>query len=260
MTESESRKPELRKLAPTGILGVLWALFPAICGITLIIYIGAVSDWIIEQQTMGLILYVGIFVVSAGFGLLPTYAQAVLGGWVFGFVVGFPAALVGFAGGAVIGYFITKLVARHNVEDVIKENEKARVIHNALVGHGFWRTLGIVALLRMPPSSPFALTNLVMASSGVKLLPFSIGTLLGMAPRTGVAVFLAAAAKATGAKDLQSFAEDKGIGLIVAGIVTMIIALAIIGVIAKKALAKITPDTNPDELDEKAASETESDK
>ena len=84
MTETEIHKPELRKLAPTGILGVLWSLFPAISGTLLIIYIGEVSHWINQQQSMGLILYVMIFAVSAGFGLLPTYAQAVLGGWVFG--------------------------------------------------------------------------------------------------------------------------------------------------------------------------------
>jgi uncharacterized membrane protein YdjX (TVP38/TMEM64 family) len=55
---------------------------------------------------------------------------------------------------------------------------------------GFWRTLGIVSLVRVPPNSPFALTNLVLASVRVPLASFAIGTGLGMLPRTAAVVYV----------------------------------------------------------------------
>ena len=43
----------------------------------------------------------GAFAVAAGIGLLPTYAQAVLMGWVFGFGTGTGVSVAGYVGGAV---------------------------------------------------------------------------------------------------------------------------------------------------------------
>ena len=186
-----------------------------------------------------------IFIISAGLGFLPTYAQAILGGWVFGFAQGFPAALVGFAGASVIGYYITRLVSQDRIESEIANHAKARVVRDALIGHGFWRTLGTVALLRFPPNSPFALTNLAMAGAGVGIIPFVIGTAIGMAPRTAVAVFMAATAAATGSEDIQSFVkEGPGLTILIIGIVITIIVLMILGWVANKTIDRVL-NTNP---------------
>jgi len=234
------RKLPLKKLAPTGALGVVWATAPAVLGIVLLGKLGTVSDWLTAHPQAGLAAYVAVFVLASGTGLLPTYAQAILGGWVFGVAAGLPAALVGFAGGALVGFIIVRVVSRDDVEEVVEANPKAKAVRDALIGHGPWRTLGIVALLRMPPNSPFALTNLAMASTGVSAGPFLAGTAIGMLPRTAVAVGLAAAASATGARDIQTFAAERGLGLLIAGAVAMIIVLAIIGAIAKRAVDRVT--------------------
>ncbi len=229
-----------KRLGPAGVLGVLWALFPAICGFVLLGSIGRASDWLGAMPETGIYVYIAIFIVSAGFGLLPTYSQAILGGWVFGIAGGFLAALAGFTGASVIGFFITRLVSQDKVEKEIADHVKARAVRDALIGHGFWRTLGTVALLRFPPNSPFALTNLAMSSAGVKLIPFIIGTAIGMAPRTAVAVVMAAKAADTGAKDIQAFLDDsKGILTIAIGLVVMFAVLALIGWIANQAIAKV---------------------
>jgi len=237
----------LKRLGPAGLLGILWTALPAIAGVTLLAYLGTVSDWLHSLGPSGVVVYACMFVVSAGLGLLPTYAQAVLGGWVFGFGLGFPAALAGFTGGAMIGYVVAKLVSQHRIEEVIRDHPRAETIRSALLERGFARTLGIIALLRLPPNSPFALTNLAMAGCAVPPVPFTLGTMIGMAPRTGIAVFFAAAAAATGAKDIQSFVQD-GLGLwvLIAGIVVMLVVLAIIGNIASRALDRLGP-TEPDE-------------
>ncbi|MDP6602436.1 MAG: hypothetical protein QGH76_09100, partial [Phycisphaerales bacterium] len=59
-------------------------------------------------------------------------------------------------------------------------------------------------------------------------------------PRTAVVVIVASAAAASGAKDLQSFiADGPGFWVFIGGIVVLIIVLAIIASIAKRALAGV---------------------
>lgn len=179
-----------RGLGPAAVLAALWAITPAACGFLLLAYIDTVSQWLRAHGNAGLVLYTAAFMIAGGLGLLPTYAQAVLGGWCFALLAGFPAALAGFTGAALLGYAVSRTVARRRVEDAIEANAKARAMRNALIGHGFWKTTGLVTLVRLPPNSPFALTNMALSSTGVPLAAFALGTVLGMAPRTGVAVFL----------------------------------------------------------------------
>ena len=228
-----------RKLGPTGMLGAAWTAAPPVCGTFLLVYLGVLSDWLLLNPSIGLLLYVSVFIAAAGFGLLPTYSQSVLGGWVFGLWFGLPAALAGFTGGALIGYYIARRVSSHHVQDIIERNPKAQAIRDSLVGKGFWRTLMVVALLRLSPTSPFSLTNLVMAATGVRVLPYAVGTCIGMLPRTGLAVVLAAMAAQTGARDIQSFVSERGAGVLILGVALLIVALSIIGVLARHALRKL---------------------
>jgi len=229
-----------RALGPTGLLGLAWTAAPALCGMLLLASLAALSDWLLYHPPLGLGLYTLAFVLGAGLGFLPTYAQSILGGWAFGLALGLPAALVGFTGGAFVGYVIARRVSRDRVEALIERNPRASAIREALVGGGPWRTTLIVILLRLPPNSPFALTNLVMASTGVALVPFLAGTFLGMLPRTAVAVALAAAAAATGAEDIQTFVRHRGPWLLVAGLGGAMAVLGVLGAIARRALARVT--------------------
>jgi len=237
---SDAAKLDLRGLGPAGVLAAIWLIAPAALGFTLLASLSAASDWLTSLGSGGPIVFAAIFAVTCGFGLLPTYAQAVLGGWVFGVAIGLPAALVGFVGGSLIGWCIARIVSRRSVEQAIERHTEASVIRTALVGRGFWKTLGIVSLLRIPPNSPFALTNLALAACGVRLPAYLLGTLIGMTPRTAVVIIVAAAAAASGAKDLQSFiADGPGLWVFIGGVVVLIIVLMIIASIAKRALKRI---------------------
>ena len=229
-----------RALGPTGLLGVAWTAAPAVCGTLLLASLGPVSEWLLYHRPVGLAVFTAVFVLGAGLGFLPTYAQSILGGWVFGVALGLPAALLGFAGGALLGYAVARRVSRDRVQELISGSPKARAIRDALVGRGPRRTLLVVALLRLPPNSPFALTNLVMATTGTPLPAFLGGTLLGMLPRTAVAVSLAAAAAATGAEDIQTFVRHRGPWLLAAGVVGGMAVLGVIGAIARRALSRVT--------------------
>lgn len=259
---STETKSLFQRLGPAGILGILWAILPAIAGFVLLANIGNISDWLQTQGKAGIPIFICLFAISAGLGLLPTYAQAILAGWVFGFMTGSIAAILGFTGAAIIGYAFVRLVSQNRVENIIRDNPKAAAIKEALVDRGFWRTLGIVTLIRIPPNSPFAITNLVMASSGVNFVIYTIGTIIGLAPRTAIAVFIAAAtASSTGAVDIQTAIEKgKNLPLLIGGLVTMFIALGIIGMIANKAIEHVmdndkrnNKDENDNQINETAA-------
>ena len=104
-------------LGPAGLLGIAWATLPAVLGITLLFLIGDAATALRALGTWGFLVYVLIFMSTSGFGILPTFAQAVLGGWIFGLPLGLLGALAGFTGGSLVGYAISRLVSRDRGPD-----------------------------------------------------------------------------------------------------------------------------------------------
>lgn len=234
--DHDSLSAILRRLGPAAILGGLWAILPALGGFALLYYINDVSAYLQGHEMVGLVLYIVVFVFSAGFGLLPTYSQSALAGAAFGLTRGSLAALAGFTGASVVGYIIARTVARDRVEREIRTHPKARIVRDTLVGRGFWSTLGIVTLVRVPPNSPFALTNLALAGTGVRLPVYVIATLVGLAPRTIAAVYIGAQWAESHAAELGD-APKPGWWLPV-NIAAAVVVLVVIGAIAKRALER----------------------
>lgn len=234
--ESDSVGAIIGRLGPAAWLGIAWAVLPAIAGLTLLVKMDVAAGWLrgTEDQPglsleAGLAIYIGIFIISAGFGLLPTVSQAILAGFAFGVAWGFPAALVGFAGASIIGYLIAGAVARKKVEHEIESHPKAAIIRDAFIRHGKLRALLILTLIRVPPNSPFALTNYVMSVSGVKMIPFLIATIVGMAPRTFAAVWIGA--------QVDNWSDvHKPKWLIIGGIILAVAILVGLGQLANRAV------------------------
>ena len=91
---------ERKDLIGLGVLAAAWAVVPALFGFWLLAEIGWVSDQYARIEIeRGLFMAVGayavLFGITAGLGLLPTYAQAFLGGWAFGAVYGTIGAMLG---------------------------------------------------------------------------------------------------------------------------------------------------------------------
>ncbi len=238
--ESGLDATDWRELRSTGALGIAWAVLPGVLGVTLLLNLGLASEWLEERGDLGRAIYVGLFSISAGLGLLPTYAQATLGGWLYGFGFGFPAALLGFTLASAVGYAVARTVAGEHVAHVLARHPQADLIRRELVGRGGPRALLVVTLLRVPPNSPFSLTNLALASVRVPLPLYLIGTLVGMAPRTAVYIGFAAAARSSGSNDIQSFVEQ-GPGWIVfaAGLVLMVGVFVVLSRMANRALERV---------------------
>jgi uncharacterized membrane protein YdjX (TVP38/TMEM64 family) len=236
-----------KRLGPAGPLALLATVSPGICGFVLFAYMGTVGDWLRSHGTLGVVAYTAAFAVLAGLALLPTWAQAVLGGYAFG-LLGLPAALAGFAGGAVIGYELARKLTGDRVMSMLAEKPKWRAVRDALVrdheqGAGFWKSTGMVALIRVPPNSPFALTNIVLASVQVPRVPMLIGTVIGMLPRTAAAVWIGSHIQQLTSKDDVDSATP---GLVkIVGIAVALVVMLIIAQVANRAIAKITKVDEP---------------
>jgi uncharacterized membrane protein YdjX (TVP38/TMEM64 family) len=224
------------RVVMTAVLAAAWFTLPLGVSILLFAHLGEVSDWLRGHGSMGAFVGAGAFAVAAGIGLLPTYAQAVLMGWVFGFVTGTGVSVAGYVGGALIGWSFSRLVAGDSVRALIDRQPRWGVVRAALVEASAPRTAFLVALLRFPPNSPFAFTNLVLAATGVRFLPMIAGSIAGMLPRTAVACWVGAQAASTGAKDLAELMKKQGPMAIVIGVVLLVAALAVMQHIGKRAL------------------------
>ncbi len=230
----DKAKVYLRRLGPVGILAVIAASLPAIGGFALLGSMTWTGPWLKNQGDWGVLIYIGAFSLLAGLAVLPTYAQAVVGGFAFGLKVGGLAAICGFAGASMIGYLIAWRASGDRVIQIIEEQPKWKTVYDALLKSGRIKALLIVTLIRVPPNSPFAITNLVMAATRVRPLTYLIGTVLGMSPRT-----IAAAYIGSGLKDLDFSNPYKSWMFIITLVITVII-VGVIGTIANKAIAKVT--------------------
>jgi uncharacterized membrane protein YdjX (TVP38/TMEM64 family) len=223
-----------RRLGPAGPLAVFAATFPPLGGFVLIGLISRIAPWLRAHPAEGLVLYVGGFSALAALSLLPTYACAILGGWTFGFAVGFPASMAAFVLSGLGAYAIAARAAGDRVVEIVREHPRWEAVRVALLDCGFWKAFWIVTLVRLPPTSPFAAANFVMGTTRAPLIPYLLGTFVGMAPRTGVVVWAAAHASTL------DFAQARNVWSYVIVVVVTLAVVAIIGKYANDAVRHAT--------------------
>jgi uncharacterized membrane protein YdjX (TVP38/TMEM64 family) len=224
-----------RRLGAAGPLAIISGTLPPLGGFILIGSIGKVAPFLRAHPATGLVIYIAGFSLLAALALLPTYACSILGGWTFGFAVGFPASMTAFCGAALVAYLINSRAAGNRVLDIIHEHPKWEAVITSLLGCGFWRSLWIIILLRLPPISPFAAMNFIMGTTRAPLGAFLLGTAIGMAPRTGAVVWAA-----SHASTLDFKIDSSETWLYLAGVIATLAAVTTIGHIATKAVHRVT--------------------
>lgn len=202
-------------------------IFPILGQILLYMNIGRIGAWFEARGAAAAWIFAGAFALTTGTALMPTYALSGVAGYLFGFQVGGLVAMAGVTGGAVIGYIWALVLAQGRVMQVIERHPKARVIRKALVDRGFLPETGVVTLIRFPPNSPFALTNFTMGSARVNPVVCFIGTVVGIAPRTLLAVFVGNGIRTAG-EQLGEGSMKIDTDLRIAGIVATLVVLIII--------------------------------
>ncbi len=224
----------MRRLGASGPVAVVLSFFPPLGGFVLLATLTQLGPWLRDHDDTGILVYFLLAGGLMGLSFVPTYSCAILAGWAFGFAAGWPLAMVTITAASVIAYAIGRWIARDRVLEVVREHPKLEAIRRALLDKEGGRTLLVVTLLRIPPTSPFALANFALAATCVPLWEYTLGTLIGIGPRTALATFAAA-----GVEQL-SFKQAAETWTVVFGIGATLIACVGLGVLANRALRQVT--------------------
>lgn len=245
---------KLRKLGPVGLLGVLWAAIPSLLGLYMVARLGTIAEILVRHHDAGgAVGWTALMALCIGLGLLPVYSNTLLCGWVYGWLLGGGLAMTSYFLAAILGFYLARGVSHRRVNTLIEAHDGARRVRRALIFEDRRKTLLIVALWRLS-GSPFPLTNLAMASCGVPLGTYLLGTLCGLTPRVFIGTLMAGAVASTGARDIQSLVtESQHPALWISGFVASLVVLGIIGHIARKALQRVTAERSPKPATEKSA-------
>jgi uncharacterized membrane protein YdjX (TVP38/TMEM64 family) len=219
-------------MGTAGAAAIIATGLPLVGAAVALAYTPRIVAWFHGQGAMGVLVFIAAYILCCGLALLPTYVCTILGGWIFKFTVGFPATMVGVAGAAMIGYTLAHRIVGHRVRRVIHEHPRWEIVRNALVGGKPLKVIGVITLLRLSPLLPFETTNVLLASCEVRRLPFLIGTLIGVTPRTAAAVFIASRAHHL------DFRSPGASWLLIVGMLATVAIVIFIGVVAKRALER----------------------
>jgi len=120
-------------------------------------------------------LYIGLEVLA-----VPAIPLTMSAGALFGSVRG--TAMVSFSAtvAATIAFLLARFVARDKIQAIAKQNPKFAAIDRA-IGEDSFR---VVALLRLSPLLPFALSNYLYGLTSVRLRPYVLASWIGMLPGT----------------------------------------------------------------------------
>ena len=224
----------LTRLGPAGVLTAIASVSPIVGGFVILGLVQHLAPTIRSLGTGGALLYIGSFWLLGGFAIVPSYDWAALGGWTFGVVHGLAYALAAFAGASWLGYMLADWLGAERAMRVLEEDIKWQAVRRALVGKGAQRTLWVVTLLRLPPTSPFSFMCFAMAIARVPIPIYIAGTLAGLTPRT-LAVVVAFA----GLQRLD-FDQPQQTWLTIAGIAMTFVAVGVITHLSRKAIREIT--------------------
>ena len=136
---------------------------------------------------------------------------------------------------SLIAYAIGRCIARDRVLELIAEKPAWQAVHRALLGDSR-RIIFVTTLLRIPPLSPFAIVNFVLAAARVPLWNYTLGTALGIAPRTAATAFVAAGLEQLQAKDLT----DTPRWMLLSGMIAFVLMCIVLGSLANRALRTMT--------------------
>lgn len=218
-----------------------WAVFALVMPIIgLSLFIGVIyeiSPFLRNHPFVSVPAFVVTISIFSGLALLPTNIVGMTSGWAFGFPLGLAAMLAAIAGAVALNFFISKKLAGKKFYRVLRRKPKFKAVHNALLEGNFWKVIIIIALLRISPATPFAATNFMISASGVSIKSYIFGTVLGYIPRTSATVFVGSSL------NRLNFEQPQESWLLFLGIAATIAATVIIGILSRRALERLTPES-----------------
>ncbi|KAJ8625343.1 hypothetical protein MRB53_033873 [Persea americana] len=140
-------------------------------------FLTQISGFIEGYGTAGYALFV---VVYAGLEILaiPAIPLTMSAGLLFGSFTGTIIVSISGTVAATVAFLIARYFARDRILKLVEGNKKFLAIDKAIGENGF----RVVTLLRLSPLLPFSLGNYLYGLTSVKLIPYVLGSWLGMLP------------------------------------------------------------------------------
>lgn len=223
----------LKRLGVLGPVVLFTGLGPLIGAFVLA---GTSSMWVDGFRDMGaarIPVFLVLTAVLAAYSLIPTHASSLLGGMFFGVAHGTAVALLGTLMAAGLGFSTLRFLLRDKALRALSHHPRAQVLHRELGQGHYLRSITLLALIRLSPALPFAATNLLMCTTGMRILPFLIGSLVGMAPRVVAVVWIGSSLPKL---DLSKAADQR---LLILGVLATILVLWILRTVSKRALSQL---------------------
>ena len=186
--DAAPRRSLARRLAPLAALLLILVLFFAlrldryVDFATLRDNRAAVTGFVARHGALAPLLFIALYIVAVAASLPGGALLSVLGGFLFGTLLGTLCVLVGATTGATLLF----LAARTAIGDSLKRRLGARGERLArdLTDNAF----SYLLVLRLVPLFPFFVVNLVPALAGIPLRTYVLATFLGIIPASFVYV------------------------------------------------------------------------
>jgi len=186
----------------------------------------------------GYVTYIAVYIVLELLAI-PAIPLTMTAGALFGVLPGTVAASIGATVASTISFLAARYFLRERVQEWALGNPKFGAIDKAISNEGF----KIVALLRLSPLLPFAISNYLYGLTSVDLKPYVLGSWLGMLPGT----FLYVQAGTTGRALLDTAAEGgtsstSGLVTAAAGLSFSLLTAFYVSKVAKEAVDAIAEE------------------
>jgi uncharacterized membrane protein YdjX (TVP38/TMEM64 family) len=192
-------------------------------------WLAAVQAWVQGLGVTGWVIYALVYAVCCIF-FIPATVLTLGAGAIFGLAKGTGIVVIGATLGATLSFLLARGVFRQRVEKMTSGNTKFRALDRA-IGH---EGAKIVFLIRLAPIFPFTYINYAFGLTGVRTLPYTVSTMLGIIPGTFAFVYLGhSAAQAAG-----GVADQTRLVINIVGAVVAVIATIFVARVATKAIKK----------------------
>lgn len=184
----------------------------------------ALVDWVADAGVAGWLTYVGLYALATAFSLPVGAIVTIVGGFLFGPVLGAALTVVG----ATLGATLLFLAARHAFADYLRTKAGPALRR---MERGFnENAMSYLLFLRLIPLFPFWLVNLAPAFLGVSLGTYVAATAIGIVPGTVVYALvgdgLGAVLDAGGAINLRIILEPRFLAPIIGLAILVLLPIA----------------------------------
>ena len=220
-----------------GSFGPLLAFAVAAPGAGALLLAASSKQWLPWIQEGHAFFYYILFgSLLAGLSFIPTHGVSLIGGLLFGSITGSLTAIFTILLASILSFYITGILVSDKAVNVLRKKNQANQIYLELLKASFTRTTTIIALVRLSPIMPFAGTNVLLGAAKVNFAEFTLGSIVGLAPRIILVVIAGAGL------DKLDFKQGKSHELLIIGMAATIVSLIVIGRLSQKALQKLVKE------------------